>query len=359
MYIESKPLLDWITKELKAKKLPNKDHEYIANCPFCDRNENHWDYTINTKKMVMNCWRGFDPRCESGHTVLSLVAHYYDISSKQALEFIKKNFRGEDSLLRVKKRLKNLDERRILTVEDEQIVWSMPTESVSILESQTREADKALRWLLDVRKIPLEVVEALEPRYLGKSNRKAWIPYQNRIFFPVKTDGNEAWLAYSTRKKSTKRHPKTMNPPGRVLSRMLYLYDWYVDSEEPVLLHEGLFDAARFFMFGYNALAGFGTTLSPEQLELLNALPAKEVVVCYDPDATKLKQNKKGKWTCRAYKVAELLRDHYFGDVSVMKLTRDDPDRTRYKEAKFAYKNRMRFGDKLWRLKKLKENLRY
>ena len=139
---------------------------------------------------------------------------------------------------------------------------------------------------------------------------------------------------------------------------MLYLYDWYSDSEEPIFLHEGLFDAARFFMFGYNALAGFGTTLSSEQLELLNALPAKEVVVCYDPDATKLKQDKKGRWTCRAYKVAKLLKDHYFGDVSVMKLIREDPDRTTFKEAKFAFKNRMRFGDKLWRLKKLKENLK-
>ncbi|HEC71989.1 MAG: toprim domain-containing protein [Candidatus Thorarchaeota archaeon] len=358
MYIESKAFIDWIVKELKAKKLPNKDDEYICNCPFCDAKENHWDYTINTKKMIMNCWRGFDPRCESGHTIPTLITLYYDIPFKQAIDFIKKNFRGEDSLQRVKKRLKNIDERRILEITEEKVVWSMPYESESILDAQSKKAQKALRWLLDVRKIPLEVVEALEPRYLGSDTHKKWERYRNRIFFPVSSNGNKAWLAYSTRKKSTKKNPKTMNPPGHILACTFYLYDWYVTSDEPILLHEGLFDAVRFFMFGFNSLAGWGTTVSSEQIELLNALPAKEVVVCYDPDATKLKQDKKGKWTCRAYKVAENLRNYYFGDVSVMKLTRDDPDRTAFKEAKTAYENRMRFGDRFWRLRRLKENLR-
>ena len=358
MYIETKALIDWIVKELKAKKLPNKSDEWIACCPFCEVNEKHWDYTINVKKAVANCWRGFDPRCESGHTILTLIALYYDISFKQAADFIRKNFRGEDSLQRVKKRLKNISEHRILNIADEKIVWSMPYESEPIMESQNLGAQKALRWLLDVRKIPLEVIELLEPRYLGKNTHKRWRKYRNRIFFPIRSNGNEAWLAYSTRKKSTKKRPKTRNPPGRILSCMLYLYDWYIDSNKPILLHEGLFDAIRFFMFGYNAIAGFGTTISSEQIELLNALPSNEIVVCYDPDANELKKNKKGRWTCRAYKVAETLKNHYFGDVSVMRLKREDPDRTKFKEAKLAYENRIRFGNKLWRLKKLKKNLK-
>jgi len=328
--------------------------------PFCEaEDKGHWDYTINVKKRLMNCWRGFDPRCESGHSVLTLISLYYDIPFTQAKEFIRKNFRGEDSLLRLKKRLKNLGEERTLEDEEsnESIILTIPHETESIIDSKSKGAKKALKWLIEERKIPIEFIEMIEPRYLGNDSDRRWAKYRDRIFFPVSSSGNEAWLAYSTRKKSTKERPKTMNPPGRILSCMFFLYDFYKDSNRPIILNEGLFDSWRLMLFGYNALAGFGTTVSPEQIQLLNALPAREVVVCYDPDASKLRKNKKGKWTSRANRVAKLLNEHYFGDVSVMKLTREDPDRSTYNEIKISYKNRTRYGDKLWRLKRLSESL--
>lgn len=359
MYIEKKELINWLEKELGAKQFSNSD-EYILMCPFCESKTDpkkgiHWDYRFNIKKGVGNCWRGFDPRCESGHSILTLVSLYYDISISQAAVFIRKNFQGENSIQRIKKRLKNLDEHRILDIAKEKIVWSMPYESESILEPQTQGAEKALNWLLYKRKIPLEIIDILKPQYLGKKTHKRWKKYRDRVFFPVETDGNQAWLAYSTRSKSTKKHPKTMNPPGHILACMFYFYDWYIEETKPILLHEGLFDGVRFFMYGFNSLVGFGTTVSSEQIELLNKLPSNEVVVCYDPDATIPKKNKKGKWTSRAYKIAKLLRDHYFGDVSIMKLKKEDPDKTSYKEAKLAFKNRMKFSNLLWRIRKLKE----
>lgn len=355
IYIEKQALIDWILKELKARKSPGKEDEYVANCPFCDHKENHWDYTINVNKKIMNCWRGFDPRCESGHNILTLISLYYDISLKKAQEFIKKKFQTEDSILRIKKRLKNLDQDRILYVADDRVVWPIPKEANPLLKSSGPDAKKAIDWLLNTRQIPMEMIKELNPYYLNKETNVDFKlkKYHGRVFFDIKSDGNSAWLAYSTRKKSTKKNPKTMNPPGRILSSMLFLYDYYIDSHKPVLLNEGYFDSLRLFLFDYNALAGFGTTISAEQIDLLNRLPTNEIVVCYDPDATALKQDKKGKWTSRAYRTAKILSNHYFGDVSVMELKREDPDRSSYREVKIAYKNRRRFGDRLWRLKKL------
>lgn len=353
MYTDSKVLIAWIEKELGAKKLQHKEDEWICNCPFCDRKENHFDYTINIKKKVMNCWRGFDPRCASGHTLLTLISLYYDIPVNKAHDFIKKNFQGENTLQRVKKRLKNIGEDRILDIGSEKIIWSMPYESESILESDTPTSRKVLDWLLKVRQVPFEMIEELQPRYLGKNVDKRWQSYKNRVFFPVQCDGNQAWIAYSMAKKSTKKHPKTMNPPGPILSSMFFMYDYYVNDNKPIILNEGIFDPIRLFMFGFNAVAGFGTSVSPEQLELLNNLPSGEVVVCYDPDATALKKDRKGKWSCRAYKVAETLKKHYFGDVSIMELKREDPDRSTYNEIKYCFKNRKRYGRRLWQIKKL------
>lgn len=353
MYIDKKMYVQWLEKELKAIKNNSKEDEWIANCPFCDNKENHWDYTINVKKGVSNCWRGFDPRCESGHNILTLVSLYYDISFDKASKFIRKKFQGENSLQRVRKRLKNIGEDRILDISNEKIIWEIPRESISVVDGKTKSSKKVLQWLLKERKIPLKIIEELEPRYLGKNVSRRWQKYKERVFFPVISNGNQAWLAYSMAKKSTKKNPKTKNPPGHILSSMLFMYDYYKDSTESIIINEGLFDAVRFFMFGFNAVCGFGTTVSSEQIELLNLLPSSEVVICYDPDATILKQNDKGKWTCRAYRVAEDLKKHYFGDVSVMKLKREDPDRSTYQEAKIAFKNRERFGKRLWRIKKL------
>jgi len=354
MYIDKKMYIEWLERELKAVKESNKEDEWLANCPFCDAKENHWDYTINIKKGVSNCWRGFDPRCESGHSILTLVSLYYNITLDKAREFIRKKFQGENSLQRVRKRLKNIDNDRILSVDSEKISWSIPYESIPLIGGKSKGSKRALKWLLKERKIPIEMIDELGPRYLGKNVSYRWRKYKNRVFFPVLCNNNEAWLAYSMAKKSTKKNPKTRNPPGHILSSMFFMYNYCREREDPIVLNEGLFDTVRFFMFDFNAICGFGTTVSAEQIELLNLLPSNEVVVCYDPDATKLKQNNKGKWTCRAYKVAEVLKKHYFGDVSVMKLTREDPDRSTYQEAKIAFKNRECFGKRLWRIKKLK-----
>jgi len=358
MYIDQNSFINWIEKEFNAKKLPNKESEWIINCPFCDNNENHFDFGINVEKGVMNCWRGFDSRCESGLSIVTFVALYYNISISEAIEFIKKNFLGENSIQRIKKRLKKIEQFRILSIDEKKISWSFPNEVEQIVNPVSKGGEKALDWLLNIRQIPFEFVELLNPVYLSKFCNVRWKKYSNRVFFPVESFDRKAWLAYSTKLKSTKDNPKTMNPPGSILSSMFFLYNYYIDSNKPIILCEGLFDALRMFIFGYNAVAGFGTTLSIEQIGLLNELKTNEVIVCYDPDATQFKLDKKGKKTSKAFKVSDVLHNYFFGSVSVMILKREDPDRSTYREIKDAYRNRLRYKKQLWRVNKLAVGLK-
>jgi len=352
MYVEKKDFIKWIINELGAKPSYKKD-EYICNCPFCDKNENHYDFTINTEKMVMNCWRGFDRRCESGHNVLTLLSFYYDVSFERAKELVKEKFETENSLLRLKKKLKNLDNRRILQIDTQKILWDMPRGVESIEEPVTDGGKKAKKWLLKTRKIPLELITAIKPYYFGKNVDKRWRKYNDRVFFPVVSKSNKAWIAYSMDKKSTKKRPKTMNPPGSILSNMLFMYDFCFDSKI-IVVCEGIFDALRMFMFGYAAVAIFGVNISGSQLDLLNDLDADELVVCLDPDANKVVVDSKGRKSSKSFKLAREVEQFFLGDVSIMKLKREDPDRSSFKEIRICYGNRERLGRSTRRLKALR-----
>lgn len=359
-------LRKWLIKEFDATELDYKKNEFQFNCPWCDGKENHRDYTFNIIKQEGHCWRGFDENCESGHSLLVFVSFYYRISFKEAKELIKNKFESENSLHRIKSKIKEFKHNRQLEVENEPIVWDLPRGVESILHPRSAGARKALAWLRVVRKIPDEAIELLSPQYAGTGISKRLVKHYGRVFFPVMSAGNRAWLSYSMGKKHTKKNPKTRNPPGSILSQMLFLYDFYKQSEEPLLLCEGIFDALRLFLFGFNAVALFGTTVSEAQMELINMLPTKEVVVCLDVDATKPKKNKQGKWTSKAFKLARELRDYYIGDTSLMRIhapkgssnpEKYDPDLLSYDRAMMFFEQRESFSTLAASMRRLKAGL--
>ena len=356
-------LKKWLIKEFDARELDYKKNEFQFHCPWCDIKGKHRDYTFNIVKQEGHCWRGFDENCESGHSLLVFVSFYYRITFKEARELIKNKFESENSLHRIKSRIREFKVTKDLDIKNERIIWDLPNGVESILYPKSAGARKSLAWLRQVRKIPDDIIEIIGPRYAGDNISVRMSHHTGRIFFPVVASGNRAWLSYSMGNKHTKKNPKTRNPPGSILSQMLFLYDFYTESEEPVLLCEGIFDALRLFMFGFNAVVLFGTSVSEAQLELLNSLPASEVVVCLDVDATKPKQNKKGKWTSKAYKLARTLCDYYIGDTSLMRIhaprgflkpEKFDPDLLSYERAHKFFSERESFSTLAATMRRLK-----
>lgn len=360
---ETERLKKWLIKEFDARELDYKKNEFEFNCPWCDNRENHRDYTFNIEKQEGHCWRGFDENCESGHSLLVFVALYYRVSFSNARELIKSKFESENSLHRIRSKIRDFQLDKDLTIRNSHVVWDMPKGTESILQARSKGAKRALAWLRVERRIPVEAIELIGPRYAGEGIEKRSYHHKGRVFFPVSSVGSRAWLSYSTEKKHTKKNPKTRNPPGSILSQMLFLYDFYTESSEPILLCEGIFDALRLFLFGFNAVALFGTNVSEAQIELLNMLPAKEAVVCLDVDATAPAKDKRGKWTSKAFTLAKELRDYYFNDTSIMRISapkgsrnpdKFDPDLLSYRAAHKFFRNRTSFSTLAAKLRRLK-----
>jgi len=354
-FYEKDLVVEWLKKEFGAKPLPYKKSEYGFNCPFCDNKENHHDYTFNVEKNRGHCWRGRHENCESGHSALSLVALHYNVSYDKAKDLVRSKFETHDTLQRLKKKIGVFDFSRSLSIEDEEIVWDVPKGAEYILDSNSKGAMKARAWLKGVRKVDPEIWPILRPMYIGDDvDKSRWYRHIGRVFFPVSSLKTKGWISYSMLKKSTKLNPKTLNPPGSLLSRTLYLYDNYLDTQEPILLCEGIFDALRMFIFGYNSVALFGVNVSMRQINLLNKLKSKEVVVCLDADASEFTLDKKGQWTSKAIRVAKILKQFYFGEVSLMKLTHHDPDKQTYSESKKLFNERQPYSRLFYSIKKLR-----
>jgi hypothetical protein len=154
-----------------------------------------------------------------------------------------------------------------------------------------------------------------------------WMPpdglYNGRCIFQVNSFNVTAYQLYDY---TGKMQRKTINPEGEFLSRTLYQYNngkaINEESEDYLLIHEGIFDVARSLTRGYNAVCVFGTNLSSHQEELIRKHQAKEIIVCLDGD-TKVKDTSKDK----AWNMALRLSQNKNKNISIMRLPLEhDPD---------------------------------
>lgn len=105
------------------------------------------------------------------------------------------------------------------------------------------------------------------------------------VCFMVSTKDQKAYILYDYTGKN--KH-KTINPPAKVLSRMLYNYNRVEQGRtDTVFIVEGIFDAARLIQRGLDAVAIFGTNISEQQVYLLSRLPQDEICICLDHNTKK------------------------------------------------------------------------
>jgi len=328
--VRPRAVLTWLEREFAATNVGYSREEYVFPCPFCDPQKKHKDgYIFNIDKKVGNCWRGHSPKCDKGHNIFVLVGLYYGIDEERAESYVENNFSDNDTLKHVKRLLQQTEPIRTFDTDVETVSIDMPEEAEPIRRDGDPDVVNAYKWLTIVRRMPESVIESLGPKYMGKKVGGRWVRYRDRVFFPVTSIGSRAWLAYRVGGDPTGKRPKTLNPPGKALSKMLFLYDYYVGSKKPMLITEGIFDALRLFLYGANATCVFGTNLSDEQLALLNDSGCEEAVICLDSGTED-----------RVSKMAKRLQQGFLGAVKVMSLEEfedKDPDELTFDEYERLY----------------------
>jgi DNA primase len=135
-------------------------------------------------------------------------------------------------------------------------------------------------------------IQVLEECGLAKHSEdgsRYYDPFRGRIMFPI-TDVQGRTVAFGGRAMGD-RSPKYLNSPETKLynkSRNLYGLSFSreaIRTQEQAILVEGYMDFIIPFQYGVqNVVASLGTSLTPQQVDLLSRF-AHEVVVSYDPDS--------------------------------------------------------------------------
>ena len=184
--------------------------------------------------------------------------------------------------------------------------------------------------------------------------------YKNRLIIPISTGKSKSYLAYSMfpkrvlkrYKELSEKYPenkrfdrnkkKILNPKSSLSNLLLFNYN-NISTNCRIFVVEGVFDAIRLWMFGYDAVAIFGSYLNNTQRTLLLNKEPSEIVFMLDGDVW----DSSDKFSL-VNKAVEKTLKYYDGIVSIVKLASGiDPDDIRSKEVfkKYIASRRVVGGD--------------
>lgn len=250
--------------------------EMVLMCPFCHGGQHEEiSFNINLEKGAARCWRA---TCDWRGTVVKMIRDYLDCDWDTAYKIAGGTPPEDiDEILAVLNSAQGALSTLNFGMEYSHMgridVW--PHGTIPFEDSD--QYGDICDWLYyergyDPDRFCLEHDVYVCPEY----DR-----FDRRALFMVRTNNQIAYQAYAYDKEV---QPKTLNPPGAVLSRMLYNYD-EVKTAATVFICEGIFDAARLIEQGFYAVCVFGANLSITQAFLLADLPAEELCVCLDNGA--------------------------------------------------------------------------
>lgn len=294
--------------------------EYKFVCPFCEGGwEHEVTFHLNPEKGAGHCFRSNNCGWKGGITFF--ISQFLKISYEDAEEIVG----GENPHQEMKGDLQHyidgIDDCYESTGGDFGIetVGAWVNGATPLDESPLKE--RVHRWLKESRKY--------DPEDFCK-NHNLYIPPQigkmkDRVMFDIRSGDHRAYLMYAF---DSSVMPKTLNPSGRVLSRMLYNYE-HAKTRPIIFITEGIFDAARLKTYGAGAVSIFGTALQPEQVYLLDKTKAKEIVLCLDNGV-------KEEILADAVKTLSMFLTRG-QEISVMRIQKKDGDPDELTEEEFLY----------------------
>jgi hypothetical protein len=275
-----KSFLDFIERnfeqEAQKRTSGSTGEEIRIFCPFCHGGASReFSFDINITKGVTRCWRA---TCGYNGSIGWFIKDFLGVPYSKAMEILE----GEAGLslpdlqasisfasTKIEERYNNIDP---LVLGETIDVWP---DHVNALDWKNG-FDDVCEWLDERGYDPFTFLDQHDlywPQQLGK--------FEDRVLFKVSTFLHRAYLAYAIDRNIL---PKTVNPPGSVLSKMLYNYNRAYYGET-IFVCEGIFDSARLMSWGLSAVSVFGVNMSLEQIYLLSKTKAKEICVLFDNGA--------------------------------------------------------------------------
>jgi hypothetical protein len=277
--IHKKNLLEFIGNHFdrrEERSSSSTGEEIRVYCPFCHGGpKQEFSFDINVSKGAVRCWRA---TCAYSASAGWFLKDFLDIPYHKAMEILEGE--GVSSVDNLRLEAKHLES----SLENKHRGFDLAAlgETIDIWPNHCNDLD----WRNGFEDVS-EWIEnrGYDPEEFMDQHRLYW-PEQigrmeGRVLFEVRTLMHRTYLAYAIYPEV---QPKTLNPPGAVLSRMLYNYN-SVLSSETVFVCEGIFDAARLISWGLSAVALFGVNISIDQVYLLSKLKAKEICVLLDNGA--------------------------------------------------------------------------
>lgn len=128
-------------------------------------------------------------------------------------------------------------------------------------------------------------------------------PYKSRLIIPYIHDGRTVF--FQARALYADQQPKYLNFRGVKASNILYPFDY--ESDKPLYVCEGVFDALSLKALGYNATTTISCHASREQMNQLRFYRGP-IVVAYDSDAAGLAGLRSFEMSRRKYRMPRI---HY------------------------------------------------
>jgi len=295
-----------LVSEYVALKKRGRNH--VARCPF--HTEKTPSFNVSEEKQIFMCFG-----CGLGGDVFRFVMQIEHLSFPEAVRFI-------------------AERHGIALPEIQASAPAVPTSSTDVLRKvmaetvalfhrlllDSHEGNAALKYLLDrgvtretiaqfhlgyspaggdaliqalkSKGFPLQAMEECGLVKRSDDGSRSYDNFRDRIMFPI-TDIQGRPVAFGARAMGDKQ-PKYLNSPETKLynkSRNLYGLSFSkeaIKARDQAILVEGYMDFVVPFQSGVqNLVASLGTSLTPQQVELLGRY-TREVVVSYDPDSAGL-----------------------------------------------------------------------
>ena len=158
--------------------------------------------------------------------------------------------------------------------------------------------------------------------------------YKNRLIFPIETNNNKSFLAYSQlpkkfislyktlserfpdNKEFKKNKKKVLYPLGSLTSMLLFNYNNIEKNADILFVVEGALDCIRILLHGHQAVAKLGGYVSEYQAQSLSEKDPREI--CYMPDSDVEIKN--------VERDLSIIKNYCESPVSYIKLDSGDPD---------------------------------
>jgi DNA primase len=295
-----------LVSEYVALKKRGRNH--VARCPF--HNEKTPSFNVSEEKQIFMCFG-----CGMGGDVFRFLMQIEHLSFPEAVRFVADRCgialpeiqvsapatpgSATDVLRKIMAETVVLYHRLLIDSQDGKpalkylLDRGVTRETIALFQlGYSPAGGEALIQSMKSKGFPVQALEECGLAKRSEDGSRSYDNFRERIMFPI-TDIQGRTVAFGARAMGD-RPPKYLNSPETKLynkSRNLYGLSFSkeaIKARDHAILVEGYMDFVVPFQSGVqNLVASLGTSLTPQQVELLGRY-TREVVVSYDPDSAGL-----------------------------------------------------------------------